>query len=251
MIEFRHVTAGYGDTPVLKDISLTIPQGSLTALVGPNGCGKTTLLRAAVRQLPLQSGEILLGGRSIADYERKEFARHVAFMPQVRSIPAISVQALVSHGRFPYLGLSRRMRPEDRDAVRKAMEDTGVSEWAHRDLRALSGGERQRVYIAMALAQDTDIVFLDEPTTYLDLSRQFELLELIRSLRHHGKTVVIVLHDLAHALRYSDHMILMEQGRIAACGAPQELFVSGELARVFGVQAHQAADGFYFTPQSK
>ena len=251
MIEFRHVSAGYDGAPVLKDISLTIPQGSLTALVGPNGCGKTTLLRAAVRQLSLQSGEIFLNGRSIAGYERKEFARHVAFMPQVRSIPAISVQALVSHGRFPYLGLSRRMRPEDRDAVRKAMEDTGVAEWAHRDLRSLSGGERQRIYIAMALAQDTDVIFLDEPTTYLDLSRQFELLELVQSLRQHGKTVVIVLHDLAHALRYSDHMILMEQGRIVSCGAPQTLFASGDLARVFGVQAHQAAEGYYFTPQTK
>ena len=251
MIEFRHVSAGYDGAPVLKDISLTIPQSSLAALVGPNGCGKTTLLRAAVRQLPLQRGNIFLNGRSIADYERKEFARHVAFMPQVRSTPAISVQALVSHGRFPYLGLSRRMRPEDRDAVRKAMEDTGVAEWAHRDLRSLSGGERQRVYIAMALAQDTDVVFLDEPTTYLDLSRQFELLELVQSLRRYGKTVVIVLHDLAHALRYSDHMILMEQGRIVSCGAPQTLFASGDLARVFGVQAHQAAEGYYFTPQTK
>ena len=143
------------------------------------------------------------------------------------------------------------MRPEDRDAVRKAMEDTGVAEWAHRDLRSLSGGERQRVYIAMALAQDTDVVFLDEPTTYLDLSRQFELLELVQSLRRYGKTVVIVLHDLAHALRYSDHMILMEQGRIVSCGAPQTLFASGDLARVFGVQAHQAAEGYYFTPQTK
>jgi len=251
MIEFRHVSAGYNGTCVLKDISLSIPKGSLTALIGPNGCGKTTLLRAAVGQLPLQSGQILLDSRPITAYGRKEFARNVAFMPQVRSIPAISVQALVSHGRFPYLGLSRQMRSEDRKAVQKAMENAGVSEWAHRDLRTLSGGERQRVYIAMALAQDTDVIFLDEPTTYLDLSHQFELLELIQSLQQQGKTIVMVLHDLSHALRYSSQLLLMDQGHVISCGTPQEIYESGALTQVFHVQAHQTANNYYFTPKTK
>ena len=192
MLELRGIAAGYGGTPVLREISFTVPKGSLTALIGPNGCGKTTLLRAAARQLPLLAGEILLDGRPVSSYGRTEFARKAAFMPQVRSVPAITAGALVAHGRFPHLGFSRRLRPEDRAAVQAAMEATGVADWANRDLRALSGGERQRVYLAMALAQDTDLILLDEPTTYLDPGRQFELLDLIASLPGRGKTVVMV-----------------------------------------------------------
>ena len=182
MLELRDVTAGYGGTPVLRTVTFSVPAGSLTALIGPNGCGKTTLLRAAARQLPLSGGGILLDGRPISAYGRTEFARKAAFMPPVRSVPAITVGALVSHGRFPHLGFSRRLRPEDRDAVQAAMEATGVAEWAHRDLRALSGGERQRVYLAMALAQGTGNLLLDEPTTYLDIAHQLRLLALTREL---------------------------------------------------------------------
>lgn len=250
MIEFRQVTAGYGTLPVLQDITFSIPDGRVTTLLGPNGCGKTTLLRAAARQLPLQGGSISIDGRDISAYGRREFARTVSFMPQVRGIPAITVEALVSHGRFPYLGLSRRLRPEDRQAVLRAMEQTGTLPWAGRDLRELSGGERQRVYIAMALAQDTRIILLDEPTAYLDPSRQFELLELIQTLNVRGKTIVLVLHDLAHALRYSHQIVLLEQGRLALCGAPQELYQSGKLEQVFGVRIHKAEHGYYFTPGS-
>ena len=227
MLELRDVTAGYGGTPVLRNVTFSVPAGSLTALIGPNGCGKTTLLRAAARQLPLSGGGILLDGRPISAYGRTEFARKAAFMPQVRSVPAITVGALVSHGRFPHLGFSRRLRPEDRDAVQAAMEATGVVEWAHRDLRSLSGGERQRVYLAMALAQGTDLILLDEPTTYLDPGRQFELLDLIASLPGRGKTVFMVLHDLAHALRYSDRLVLLEQGRLVQQGTPEALYAGG------------------------
>ena len=142
MLELRGIAAGYGGTPVLREVSFTVPKGSLTALIGPNGCGKTTLLRAAARQLPLLAGEILLDGRPVSSYGRTEFARKAAFMPQVRSVPAITAGALVAHGRFPHLGFSRRLRPEDRAAVQAAMEATGVADWVNRDLRALSGGER-------------------------------------------------------------------------------------------------------------
>ena len=249
MLELRGIAAGYGGTPVLREVSFTVPKGSLTALIGPNSCGKTTLLRAAARQLPLLAGEILLDGRPVSSYGRTEFARKAAFMPQVRSVPAITAGALVAHGRFPHLGFSRRLRPEDRAAVQAAMEATGVADWANRDLRALSGGERQRVYLAMALAQDTDLILLDEPTTYLDPGRQFELLDLIASLPGRGKTVVMVLHDLSHALRYSTQLLLLEQGRLVQRGTPEELYAGGQLDRVFGIRSRRAPDGsYYFLP---
>ena len=249
MLELRGIAAGYGGTPVLREVSFTVPKGSLTALIGPNGCGKTTLLRAAARQLPLLAGEILLDGRPVSSYGRTEFARKAAFMPQVRSVPAITAGALVAHGRFPHLGFSRRLRPEDRAAVQAAMEATGVADWANRDLRALSGGERQRVYLAMALAQDTDLILLDEPTTYLDPGRQFELLDLIASLPGRGKTVVMVLHDLSHALRYSTQLLLLEQGRLVQQGTPEELYAGGQLDRVFSIRSRRAPDGsYYFLP---
>ena len=249
MLELRGIAAGYGGTPVLREVSFTVPKGSLTALIGPNGCDKTTLLRAAARQLPLLAGEILLDGRPVSSYGRTEFARKAAFMPQVRSVPAITAGALVTHGRFPHLGFSRRLRPEDRAAVQAAMEATGVADWANRDLRALSGGERQRVYLAMALAQDTDLILLDEPTTYLDPGRQFELLDLIASLPGRGKTVVMVLHDLSHALRYSTQLLLLEQGRLVQRGTPEELYAGGQLDRVFGIRSRRAPDGsYYFLP---
>lgn len=248
MIRIQNLCAGYGGQPVLQNITLSIPAGRITTLVGPNGCGKTTLLRAVARQLPLQSGSVTVAGRPLSGYQRKEFARTVAFMPQVRTVPAITVQGLVSHGRYPHLGLSRQMTQADRDAVQAAMEQTGVAAWAERDLRALSGGERQRVYIAMALAQQAQVLLLDEPTTYLDPGRQFELLELIRALNaQEGKTVVLVLHDLAHALRYSDRVALLDGGALTFCGTPEETFASGALDTAFGVTVCRAADGYYLT----
>lgn len=252
MIEMQHITAGYQDSVVLRDVSLTIPAGQITTLIGPNGCGKTTLLRVAARQLTPSSGQVRVAGRPVAEYGRREFARTAALMPQVRDVPAITVESLVAHGRFPYLGLSRRMRPEDRQMVQRAMEDAGVDHWRGRDLRELSGGERQRAYIAMALAQDTQVILLDEPTTYLDLGVQFEILGLLQRLNAQGKTIVMVLHDLAQALRISHRIALMEAGQLKAFDRPEALFASGCIDRVFGVCGHRDAQGeYYFTPAQK
>lgn len=189
MIELQHVSVGYGAQDVVRDVSFAAPNGQLTALIGPNGSGKTTLLRAMTRTLPCRSGNILLDDRSIASYGRKEFARTAAFMPQSRPVPGITVRALVAHGRFPYLGFSRRMTAQDTAAVEQAMRRTGTLDWANRDVRALSGGERQRVYLAMALAQGGTTILLDEPGAFLDVCARFELLDLLRSVAAGGKAV--------------------------------------------------------------
>ena len=246
MFELQRAAVGYDGTPILQNVSFTVHAGQITTLVGTNGCGKTTLLKAIARQLPLLDGQILLQGRSIRTYGRKEFARAVAFMPQVRNIPEISVRGLVSHGRFPYLGLSRQMTSKDRAAVEQAMQSAGVARWADRDLRELSGGERQRVYVAMALAQGGDAILLDEPTTYLDVAAQFELLELLRKLADQGKTVVLVLHDLAQALQYSDRVAVLAEGKLAAFDAPQQLFEQKILDEIFGVTLCRAPEGTYY-----
>lgn len=246
MFELQHAAVGYEGVPILKNVTFTVQTGQITTMVGTNGCGKTTLLKAIARQLPLLDGKILLQGRPIQSYDRKEFARAAAFMPQVRNIPEISVRGLVSHGRFPYLGLSRQMTAKDRAAVEQAMQATGVARWADRDLRELSGGERQRVYLAMALAQGGEAILLDEPTTYLDVAAQFELLELLRKLADQGKTVVLVLHDLAQALQYSDRVAVLSEGKLAAFDAPQQLFEQKILDGIFGVTLCRAPEGTYY-----
>lgn len=246
MFELQQVSVGYDHLPLLQDVSFTVQGGQLTTLVGTNGCGKTTLLKAIARQLPLLGGQVQLQGRPIQNYDRKEFARTAAFMPQVRNIPEITVRGLVSHGRFPYLGLSRQMTAKDKEAVQAAMEATGVARWADRDLRELSGGERQRVYLAMALAQGGDAILLDEPTTYLDASAQFELLELLRGLAGQGKAVLLVLHDLAQALQYSDRVAVLAGGKLAAFDTPPRLFESKILDEIFGVTICRAPEGTYY-----
>ena len=175
MIEIQNITKIYGKQTVLKNVTAKLEEGKIYGLVGVNGSGKTTLLRAMTRTLPCRSGNILLDDRSIASYGRKEFARTAAFMPQSRPVPGITVRALVAHGRFPYLGFSRRMTAQDTAAVEQAMRRTGTLDWANRDVRALSGGERQRAWIAMTICQEPEILILDEPTTYLDISYQVEL----------------------------------------------------------------------------
>lgn len=253
MLTFSHVAAGYGNKKILADITLDVKRGEILTLAGPNGCGKSTLLKAAARQLPLMAGEITLFGRKLEDFSQKELAKQAALLPQSRSVPGISVEQLALHGRFPYLGMTRRPSRMDKEKVAEAMESAGVMDMRHRDLRSLSGGERQKAYLAMVIAQDTDLIFLDEPTTYLDIGRQFEILELIRRLNREGKTIVMVLHDLAHALTYSHRVAVIEGGRLLMVRQPEELFQSGLLNEVFGVHGHWAAaeKTYYFTPHHK
>lgn len=253
MLTFSHVAAGYGNKKILADITLDVKKGEILTLAGPNGCGKSTLLKTAARQLPLLAGTITLKGRELADFSQKELAKQAALLPQSRSVPGISVEQLALHGRFPYLGMTRRPGKADKEKVAEAMELAGVADMGRRDLRSLSGGERQKAYLAMVIAQDTDLIFLDEPTTYLDIGRQFEILELIRRLNREGKTIVMVLHDLAHALTYSHRVAVMEKGRLLTVEQPEELFQRGLLNQVFGVHGHWAEEEetYYFTPHGK
>ena len=247
MIRISHLSAGYGEKTVLQDLTFSIEPGSVTTLVGPNGCGKTTLLRALTGQLSQTAGEISLCGRELSSYNRKELARTVALLPQTRNTPDLTVEALVEHGRYPHLGFSRRLSEKDRQIVARAMEQTDVAHLARLPLGELSGGQQQRAYIAMALAQDAQIIALDEPTAHLDLQHQFELLELVRRLQAAGKTVVLVLHDLDHALRCSDRLVLLQQGRLVQWGTPRALLDSGALEQVFQVRIRETEGGYLFS----
>ena len=244
MLELRNISVGYA-APVLQGVSFAARPGTLTALVGRNGCGKTTLLRAMAGQQPF-TGEILLDGRSLRDYKRKELAQHLAFLPQARTVPDIRVQNLVEHGRFPYLGFSRRMTPQDHDAVALAMEQAGVTAWQDRYLNELSGGQRQRVYLAMALAQGGQTLLLDEPMTYLDAAAQFRFLELLRSLAAQGRTIVLVLHDLAQALQYCNAVAVLDGGQLSAFDAPAAIYAQKALDPIFRVTLCRTEDDVYY-----
>lgn len=237
-MELREVTAGYGGADVVKGISLRFQPGEVTVLAGPNGCGKSTLLRAAARLLPLSGGQVLVDGADTAGWSSRTFARQAALLPQSRPMPEITVEALVLHGRFPYLGYPRRYSREDREAARQAMERTGVAGLEGVPMAHLSGGQRQKVYLAMALAQDTPVLLLDEPTTFLDIAHQLELAETARTLAEEGKAVVMVLHDLNLALSCAHRVAVLEEGQLRRVGAPEEIYASGVLEKVFQVRAH-------------
>ena len=236
MIQLDNLYFSYGSRSVLRGLSAGFSPGKLYAVLGPNGSGKTTLIRLLGRLLQPDSGSLTLDGESYSSYGRKEFARQLALLPQNRPIPAISVQDLVSHGRFPYLGLSRTPGKDDQSAIARAMAAVNVQVLAERDLRQLSGGERQRVYLALLLAQDTRYVLLDEPTASLDVSAQFAVMENLKRMSQSGKCVIAVLHDLNLALSFCDEICLLDQGGIASFGKPEEIVCSGVLDRVFSIR---------------
>lgn len=240
MLELQNISAGYGKRPVLREVTLVFPDGRVTALLGANGCGKSTLLRAAAGLLRPTAGRILLDGTGRETLSPREAARRLAYLPQLRPVPDITARRLVLHGRFPYLSYPRQYRREDEEAAERALEQAGAAALAERRVPELSGGERQRVYLAMALAQETATVLLDEPTTYLDVRCQLETMELLRALARAGKAVGVVLHDLQLAMRYADRLAVMEAGRLLQTGTPAQLCESGALERALGVRIGKA-----------
>lgn len=239
MLELNDLRAGYGGSEVLHGIRLSAPGGKITAIVGPNGCGKSTLLKAIAGVNPPQSGEILFHGKALETLPPRELARQVAYLPQNRQVPEITAERLVLHGRFPYLSYPRRYRQQDLEIARRAMESLGISGLARREMYTLSGGQRQKVYLAMVLAQDTPVVLMDEPTTFLDIAHQIQLMDQARFLAGQGKTVVMVLHDLSMALQRADHLAVMAGGRILCQGSAEEVYGSGCLDRAFGVSVRR------------
>lgn len=235
MLEIRNLSAGYSGNPVFKDISLSIPEGAVTVIVGPNGSGKSTLLKALAGILPA-SGSVRLDEQDLLGLPSRELAKKVAFLPQNRTVPEITVKNLVLHGRFPYLSYPRRYRQEDLTAAVTAMAKMGICELADRSLATLSGGQRQKVYIAMALAQDTPVVLLDEPNTFLDIAHQLQLMAQAKELAAEGKTVVLVLHDLSMAMDCADSLAVLWNGTCLFRGSPEEVFLSGCLDTAFGLQ---------------
>jgi iron complex transport system ATP-binding protein len=238
-LQAANLTLGYGEKIIVKELNLTIPARQITVLVGRNGCGKSTFLRALARLMSPQSGQVYLDGKAIATLPTKEVARRLATLPQTPTAPeGLTVEGLVYHGRYPHQGLFGGFTDKDRAAVRWALEATGMLEFRDRPLQALSGGQRQRAWIAMALAQETEYLLLDEPTTYLDMAHQMEVLDLLQRLnREQQRTIVMVLHDLNHAARYAHHLVALYEGQVVAEGDPNTVLTPGLVRRVFGVEA--------------
>ncbi len=244
------ITVGYDDRVISSDLDVSIPDGSFTVIVGPNACGKSTLLRALSRLLKPSRGQVVLDGRSISSIPVKEVARRLGLLPQTSIAPeGITVADLVARGRYPHQKLLRQWSREDEAAVVGALAATGTTELSGRLVDELSGGQRQRVWVAMVLAQETPILLLDEPTTFLDIAHQIELLELCADLnRDRGHTLVAVLHDLNHACRYATHLIAMKDGAVVAEGAPADVVTADLVEDVFGLPCRIIADPVTGTP---
>lgn len=236
--QVEHLSFSYGKERVIQDLSFHIKEGSITTLVGANGCGKSTLFQLLTKNLKPQKGKILLKGKNIESYKLKEFARQVAIVHQYNTAPLdLTVEKLVAYGRFPYHTMGRTYHYEkDEEKIRRAMEITNIWKYREKSVTQLSGGQKQRVWIAMALAQDTDILFLDEPTTYLDVRYQIEILRMIRQLnREYGITIAMILHDMNQSLHYSDEVVAMKEGQVVRQGQPEKIFTSQLVTSVYGI----------------
>lgn len=238
-IDVSELKVGYGERLIIDGLDVTIPKAKVTTIIGPNGCGKSTFLKTVARVLRKTEGTIMLNGKSIETLDTKEIAKQLAILPQTAESPGgLSVFELVSYGRFPYRRAMGSMSKKDYEYINWAIEVTGLNEFRDRPISELSGGQRQRVWIAMSLAQDTEVLILDEPTTYLDLAHQLDILLLLKKLNiEEHRTIIMVLHDLNHASRFSDYMIAMKDGKLVTDGTPEDVMTVQNLRNVFNIEA--------------
>jgi iron complex transport system ATP-binding protein len=245
-----NLSLGYDNASIIHNLSLTIPDGKVTTLVGPNGCGKSTLLRGLARLLKLRTGSVVLDSQNIWKLPTKELAKQLGILPQGPVAPeGLTVHELVAQGRYPHQSWLQQWSAKDERITRESLEITRIAEFADRPVDTLSGGQRQRAWIAMTLAQDSDLILLDEPTTFLDLAYQIEVLDLLHDLNiERGKTIVMVLHDLNHACRYTDMLVAIYNGQITAQGTPNEVVTEALVRDVFGIDCRVIADPITGTP---
>ena len=243
-ISTRNLNISYGNLDIVKDLNLDIPKGKITTIIGSNGCGKSTILKTIARIIQAKSGDIFVNNINIKEQSPKELAKVMAVLPQSPQAPSgLTVEELISYGRFPHQKGFGKMKKEDEDIVTWALKSTGIEEFRERPMEALSGGQRQRAWIAMALAQQTEILILDEPTTYLDLAHQLEILKLLEELnRKQGTTIVMVIHELNNAARFADHMIGVKKGKVVCEGTAHEVMTKENLKELFNIDAEIVND---------
>ena len=250
IFQAEHVISGYDNKTILHDISVTIPSNQISIIIGANGCGKSTLLKTMARLIKPTSGQVTLDGKSIHKIQPKQLAKVLGLLPQSPIVPeGITVADLVGRGRFPHHTFFKGWTKKDYEAVAEAMEIMNITEFADCHIDELSGGQRQRVWIAMALAQQTDILFLDEPTTYLDITYQVEILDMLTDLnKKFGTTIVMVLHDINLSARYADHIFALHNGKLVAEGAPAEVITSSLIKDIFGLDCMVIQDPVSHSP---
>lgn len=241
LLSAKEISSCYNGREVLHKVSADINGGKVTAIIGPNGSGKSTLLKTLIGIVPKKEGEIFSEGKSTDSMSSLEIARRIAYLPQMKSVPDLTVRTMVLHGRFSHLSYPRRYRKEDLESVEKAIEITGITEYAEKNVSSLSGGTVQLVFLAMALAQSSPVILMDEPTSFLDISHQIKLMKLCRGIVSEGRAVAAVLHDIPLALKYADNMIVMSNGKIVLYGTTSDVYKSGVLNRVFNVEVKEAA----------
>ena len=252
MISVKELDVNYDKKEALKKVNIEIREGAITTIIGPNGCGKSTLLKAMSRNLKYKNGSIVIHGKDLQNIKVKELAKSMALLPQSPSVPMdFTVRELVSFGRYPFVKFNKRLSLKDKEVINWAIEKTDMKGYKCRRVSTLSGGERQRAWIAMALAQEPKILLLDEPTTFLDISHQFEILELVKEInKKMDMTVVMVLHDINHASRYSDEIIILKNGEFQKQGKPKTTINQDTMENVFNLtgEFHQSGEYFHFIP---